>query len=77
MITCSEAMRQLWEYLDGIVDEVDRRAIDEHLARCRRCCGELEFAQELRGFLASSARDEVPAHVMERLNATLEELDSR
>lgn len=77
MITCSEAMRQLWEYLDGIVDEVDRRAIDEHLARCRRCCGELEFAQELRGFLGSSAREEVPAHVMERLNATLEELDSR
>jgi mycothiol system anti-sigma-R factor len=77
MITCSEAMRQLWEYLDGIVDEVDRAAIDEHLAHCRRCCGELEFAQELRGFLASSAREGVPADVMERLNATLEELDSR
>jgi mycothiol system anti-sigma-R factor len=77
MITCSEAMRQLWEYLDGIVDEADRKAIDEHLARCRRCCGELEFAQELRGFLASSAREEIPARVMGRLNATLEELDSR
>jgi mycothiol system anti-sigma-R factor len=77
MITCSEAMRQLWEYLDGIVDEVDREAIDEHLARCRRCCGELEFAQELRGFVASSAREEVPTRVMQRLNATLEELDSR
>lgn len=77
MITCSEAMRQLWEYLDGIVDEVDREAIDEHLSRCRRCCGELEFAQELRGFLASSAQEEIPREVMERLNATLEGLDSR
>jgi mycothiol system anti-sigma-R factor len=77
MITCSDAMRQLWEYIDGVVDEVDRKAIDEHLARCRRCCAELEFAQELRGFLAGSAREEVPAQVMDRLNATLKELDSR
>jgi mycothiol system anti-sigma-R factor len=77
MITCSEAMRQLWEYLDGIVDEVDREAIDEHLARCRRCCGELEFARELRGFLASAGEEEIPGQVMDRLNATLEELDSR
>lgn len=77
MITCLEAMRQLWEYLDGVVDEVDRKAIDEHLSRCRRCCGEFEFAQELHGFLARSAREEIPPQVMERLNATLEELDSR
>jgi mycothiol system anti-sigma-R factor len=74
MIRCREAIDQLWEYLDGTVDEVDRQAIDEHLSRCRRCCGELEFAQELRRFLAASGREEVPADVIERLNATLREV---
>jgi len=74
MITCSEATRRLWEYLDATVDAAAREAIEEHLARCRRCCGELEFARELRGFLASSARDDVPDDVLRRLNQTLEEL---
>jgi len=74
MIACSEATRRLWAYLDATVDAAAREAIEEHLARCRRCCGELEFAHELRRFLASSARDDVPDDVLRRLNQTLEEL---
>ena len=74
MIACSEATRHLWEYLDATADQATRNAIEEHLARCRACCGELEFARELRRFLASSARGEVPAAVLRRLNETLEEL---
>ena len=77
MIGCSEAVRQLWEYLDGNVAADDRRALEEHLGLCRRCCGELEFAKELRAFLVRSADDDVPADVMTRLNATLEELTER
>ena len=52
MITCSEAVYQLWAYLDGAIEEADRAAIEEHLSVCKRCCGEAEFADELRTFLA-------------------------
>lgn len=74
MITCSDAVKRLWEYLDATVDATTREAIEVHLARCRRCCGELEFAEELRRFLAGSSSDDVPDDVMNRLNRTLEEL---
>ena len=74
MIGCAEAVRQLWEYLDGTVEAADRALVEEHLARCRRCCGELEFAEALRGFLADSARVDLPADVRRRLHQTLEEL---
>jgi mycothiol system anti-sigma-R factor len=74
MISCSDAMRRLWEYLDQTVDAADRALVEEHLARCRRCCGELEFAQELRQFLATSGREDIPEEVMRRMNQTLEEL---
>jgi mycothiol system anti-sigma-R factor len=74
MISCAEATRQLWEYLDGMVDAAARDAIDEHLAQCRHCCGELEFAHELRSFLARSVGDGIPDAVLRRLNQTLEEL---
>ena len=74
MITCSEAVKQLWDYLDGVVEEPQRELVEEHLSFCRRCCGELEFAEELRGFMSSHAQEELPADVRARLAATLEEL---
>lgn len=75
MISCHDAVRQLWEYLDGTVDRADRALVEEHLSRCRRCCGEMEFAQELRRLLAGPAPADIPAEVQRRLNQTLEEMD--
>jgi mycothiol system anti-sigma-R factor len=76
VITCAEAVRTLWEYLDGAVDESQRELIEEHLAFCRRCCGELEFAEELRTFLASHAPEDLPPDVRVRLTSTLDQLES-
>ena len=75
MITCHDAVSQLWEYLDHTVDEVDRARVEEHLSQCRRCCAEMEFAHELRRVLVKSADVEVPWDVLARLNRALEELD--
>jgi mycothiol system anti-sigma-R factor len=74
VITCAEAVKQLWDYLDGMIDGSQRELVEEHLAFCRRCCGELEFAQELRGFLATHTNDDLPPDVRARLSATLEGL---
>jgi anti-sigma factor (TIGR02949 family) len=75
MISCSEAVRRLWEYLDDNLTQADREAVEDHLSLCRRCCGELEFAEELRRFLQSSAREEIPADVKARLDKALGELE--
>ncbi len=75
MITCADAVKQLWAYLDGEVSAEDRAAVEEHLAFCRRCCGELEFAEEMRAFLARHAAEELPDDVRARLVATLDELE--
>jgi hypothetical protein len=66
MISCSEAVKQLWEYLGGTVEEADRALLEEHMSRCWRCCGELEFAGELRRVLAKSADVDLPADVLRR-----------
>lgn len=75
MISCADAVRQMWEYLEHEVSPQDRAAVEEHLAFCRRCCGEAEFATELRALLASSAVAELPPAVEARLAATLEQLE--
>jgi anti-sigma factor (TIGR02949 family) len=77
VITCSQAVRELWNYLDGLVDEAEREAVEEHLSVCRRCCGELEFAEELRRFLAGHADEQLPPDVHARLSATLHDLEAR
>jgi mycothiol system anti-sigma-R factor len=74
MITCAEAVEQLWAYLDGALAAEDKAALEEHLGFCRVCCGEVEFAEELRGFLARSVSEELPEDVRSRLLSTLDEL---
>jgi mycothiol system anti-sigma-R factor len=76
MITCAEAVRMLWEYLDGELEGEHRAAVEEHLGFCRRCCGEAEFAEELRGLLARQAAEKIPDTVRARLLATLDELEA-
>ena len=76
MITCAEAVERLWAYLDGALPADDEAALEEHLGFCRVCCGEVEFAKELRGFLARSASEELPEDVRARLIASLDELEA-
>jgi anti-sigma factor (TIGR02949 family) len=67
LIQCSEAVRKLWDYLDHAISAEDQEKVERHLSFCRTCCGELEFAKELRSFLASGRSEEIPPQVKARL----------
>ena len=43
VIPCSEAVRQLWDYLDQAVSPEEQEKVEQHLSFCRSCCGELEL----------------------------------
>ncbi len=75
MISCQEAVRQLWEYLGNDLDAADRAEVDGHLALCRRCCGEAEFTDELRRVLRSSSGPHLPSDVEGHLVGFLESLE--
>lgn len=77
MISCAEAVRQLWDLIENDLDPDDRQRVDQHLAFCRRCCGELEFAEELRRFMAEITTIEIPPDVEARLEKLLSDLDTR
>lgn len=74
VIPCSEAVRQLWDYLDNAISPDDQALVERHLSFCRTCCGELEFAKELRSFLASRGAEELPSDVKIRLERFVQEL---
>ena len=73
-IPCSEAVRQLWDYLDQRLSAEDHAEVENHLSFCRKCCGEMEFAKELQAFLASQQVDEIPPDVKEHLERFVDEL---
>jgi mycothiol system anti-sigma-R factor len=74
VIGCSEAVRQLWDYLDQAVSPEAQAKVDQHLSFCRSCCGELEFANQLRGLLAIQGAEELPEQVRARLERFVADL---
>lgn len=74
-IACRDAVQQLWGYLDGALEPRSQEALEAHLAWCLRCCGELDFARELRRFLSERATPPLPADVAVRLDRFVDQLD--
>jgi mycothiol system anti-sigma-R factor len=74
LIPCSEAVAKLWDYLDNAVAPQDQEKVERHLSFCRACCGELEFAKELRAFLASTGAEEIPEDVKAGLERFVQEM---
>lgn len=72
---CRDAIERLWAYLDSDLDDVDRDAVEDHLAFCLRCCGELAFAREVRSVLAASRSVQMPSDVQERLERFTADLE--
>jgi anti-sigma factor RsiW len=73
-IGCQDAIGRLWDLLDDGLEAVERREVEEHLAFCLRCCGELEFARELRRLLRTKARPVLPGDARDRLEAFIDDL---
>lgn len=72
MINCREAVERLWSYLDRNLGRGDERELEAHLDLCRHCCGELEFARQVRGLLAKSGTAvEIPPETQAKLDAFL------
>jgi mycothiol system anti-sigma-R factor len=75
VIPCKDAVSRLWEYLDRNLNGAREAELEKHLGVCRHCCGELEFAKQLRGLLKrSSPAGEVPPEVRARLEGFMQGL---
>jgi len=76
VINCKEAVARLWSYLDRNLGRVEEQELEAHLGLCRHCCGELEFARQIRGVLrGTTGAVKIPAVARVRLEAFLKELE--
>ncbi|MCX7621046.1 MAG: mycothiol system anti-sigma-R factor [Acidimicrobiales bacterium] len=68
---CSEALAELYTFLDGELTEARRLAIRSHLDGCAPCFEAFDFEAELRLVISHRCRDEVPEPLRDRIAALL------
>ena len=69
---CSDALLELYEYLDGELTPSRRADIAQHLTACGECFEAFDFQAELKQVIAHKCRDEVPESLKARVADLLE-----
>ncbi len=72
-VDCSEAVHELYMYLDGELTEERRYEIRVHLEWCAPCGGAADFEAELRRIVADRCRDHVPDSLIQRVAQAIDE----
>lgn len=74
MMDCKTVLANLSDYVDGDVANDVRKALEEHIARCRRCRVVLDTTRKTLRIVVDAAPFEVPLAVSARLYARLEQV---
>lgn len=73
-MTCEEAARFFFAYLDRALGGDDLESLETHLGDCVHCCGQLDFGRKLDDFVrASLGEATLPAGIEERIRRALNE----
>jgi mycothiol system anti-sigma-R factor len=72
-MSCEEALKNLFEYLDHELEGEKHQAMDAHLHECRSCFSRAEFEKRLKARLAQSGSEAPPAELKERIRKILKQ----
>lgn len=67
MITCREAIEQLWAYIDGELAGGDEQSVARHLDACKRCYPHYDFQNAFHEFVRRHATRTMPADLRKRV----------
>jgi mycothiol system anti-sigma-R factor len=71
-MTCEEAVRKLYEYLDHELDTTTAQQLDKHLEICKSCCDHFEFERKVKKLIKDSCFDEkAPQFLKDKIRDTL------
>jgi anti-sigma factor (TIGR02949 family) len=81
-IDCREAMRQLYDFLDGELSDERMQLIRHHLQNCAPCYAHAEFEQDLLAVLAAgwqnvAASSQLRTRIKESLAVASQERNAR
>lgn len=73
-LTCEEAVRQFFAYLDRALAGEPLEVLQQHLDQCLDCCDRLQFSRKLDDFVKGRLGEApLPEGIEEKIRRTLEE----
>ena len=66
-IDCDEVLRQLFDYLDGEVDETAEHEMHHHIDECRSCFSRVEFEKALKDKIRAGKDEALPDSLRDRV----------
>jgi len=74
-VDCSEVIEQVYLYLDGEIEEVDRAQVRQHLDECAPCLRQYGIENEVKALVARCCGDDTaPDGLRQRLLVRLQEV---
>ena len=71
-MSCADAQRRFFEYLDRALGGEDAEALEAHLEACLECCDRLQFSRRLDSFVRSRLGEAtLPLGIEERVQRAL------
>jgi anti-sigma factor (TIGR02949 family) len=71
-ISCEDAQRRFFAYLDRALADEDAEALEAHFEACLECCDRLEFSRRLDSFVRSRLGEaSLPPGLEERVHRAL------
>jgi hypothetical protein len=72
LLTCSEFLRQLGDYLEGTTESSLRGLLETHVRNCRKCSVVLDTTQKTIRLFRQTQPPELPEHLRIRLMSAIE-----
>jgi len=66
-MTCEEAVRQFFAYLDRAISGESLDTLEAHLEACLDCCDRLQFSRRLDAFVMSLGETRLPPGLQDRI----------
>ncbi len=71
-LSCEQAVRQFFAYLDRAMEGDAIKDLEAHLEACLDCCEKLEFSRKLDAFVKARLEDEpLPDGIEQRIRRAL------
>ncbi|MCI0432050.1 MAG: zf-HC2 domain-containing protein [Gemmatimonadetes bacterium] len=67
MLSCKEAVEQLWAYIDGELPASEADRVHDHLHACGACSPQHDYQRAFREFLRAQARERIPPDLRRRI----------
>jgi anti-sigma factor (TIGR02949 family) len=77
MLSCKDVLDDLSDFIDGEVSPEMKKALEEHLAKCRRCSLTYSTTRKALRIVGEAGAFEIPIDMDTRLLAKLRELLAR